>query len=127
MPTTLAAGDYVLWVEAAQEFDANSTYSTTAYPSPSDVPFSDYGEAYRGQPSIVYSVPFTIGTSSTSSITTAYAGYGDPDGADGTVRPPDATITTDTPGSGASRLSSSSPTAATCIASASTSISISAS
>ena len=40
----------------------------------------------------------------------SYAGYGDPTGS--TARqPPDATITTDTPGSGASRLAARSPTA----------------
>ena len=33
-----------------------------------------------------------------------YAGYGSWDGNDGTLRPPDGTITTDKPGSGAGRL-----------------------
>jgi MYXO-CTERM domain-containing protein len=40
----------------------------------------------------------------TEASTDAYVGYGDPTGATGTLNPPDATITTDTPGSGASRL-----------------------
>ena len=49
-------------------------------------------------------MPFTIGTTVATTTTSSYAGYGDPNGADGNVRAPDATITTDTPGSGASRL-----------------------
>jgi hypothetical protein len=49
-------------------------------------------------------VPFTIGTSETIASTATYEGYGDPNGADGLVRPPDATITIDVVGSGAQRL-----------------------
>jgi hypothetical protein len=104
VPADLPAGDYVLWVEASKEFDQNATYTTTQYPSPPGIFWSEYGEAYRGQPSVVYRVPFTIGASATNASTDTYAGYGDPNGADGDVRPPDSTITTNTPGSGASRL-----------------------
>jgi hypothetical protein len=49
-------------------------------------------------------VPFTIGDQQTLSNAATYEGYSDPTGADGSVHPPDSTITTDTPGSGASRL-----------------------
>jgi len=53
----------------------------------------------------VYRVPFTITEmTSTNAFTAAYAGYGDPEGQDGAVRPPDATISTGTPGSGEGRL-----------------------
>ena len=62
-----------------------------------DIPFNNYGVPYRGQPSIVYQVPFTIGTSEDIETTQSYAGYGDPTGATGTLNPPDSTITTDTP------------------------------
>ncbi len=99
----LATGDYVMWIEVAREFDHNATYSTTAYPSPPLIPYSEWGQAYRGQPSVVYKVPFTIGTTETTASTMDYVGYGDPDGLDGDLRPPDDTITTDTPGSGAGR------------------------
>ena len=109
IPQDLPPGDYVLWVEVAQAFDHNATYSEAAYPPPpatgeQGISWASYGLPYRGQPSIVYKVPFTIGATMTTAVTAEYAGYGDPDGKDGALRPPDATITTDTPGSGASRL-----------------------
>jgi hypothetical protein len=103
IPAAMGSGDYVLWVEVAKEFDHNATYNTTAYPSPA-VPWSEYGLPYRGQPSIVYKVPFTVGVDASRALTMAYTGYGDPDGVDGNVRGPDATITTNMPGSGAARL-----------------------
>ena len=109
IPQDLPRGDYVLWVEVSQAFDHNATYSTGAYPAPppsgpKGISWAGYGLPYRGQPSILYKVPFTIGTEMTTAVTTSYEGYGDPEGRDGTIRPPDDTITTDTPGSGASRL-----------------------
>jgi hypothetical protein len=103
VPATLAAGAYVMWIETAQENDFNATYNQSSYPSPADLGWNGYGLPYRGQPSIVYRVPFTVGDL-TSAATQTYAGYGDPDGLDGTLRVPDATITSDTPGGGASRL-----------------------
>jgi hypothetical protein len=48
-------------------------------------------------------VPITIAETPTRATTDTYAGYGDPTGDTGDLRPPDATITTNTPGSGASR------------------------
>ncbi|MBZ0235083.1 MAG: fibronectin type III domain-containing protein [Deltaproteobacteria bacterium] len=104
MPPDLPAGDYVLWIEVAKEFDHNATYSPTAYPAPFGIPFAEFGEPYRGQPSVLYNVPFTIGTSPVTAMSSAYVGYGDPDGLDGAVRAPDATIDTERPGSGAARL-----------------------
>jgi hypothetical protein len=103
-PSTVPAGSYVLWVEVSQEYDFNASYDATVYPSP-QVPYGMYGVPYRGQPSVVYTVPFTINASGQTSATTAsYAGYGDPTGQDGLVNPPDSTISTDVPSSGASRL-----------------------
>ncbi len=104
VPADLPAGDYVLYVEVSKEFDFNATYNQTTYPSPAGIFWSEYGAPYRGQPSVVYRVPFSISGTSTQAEASTYVGYGDPDGADGTIRPPDATITTDTPGTGASRL-----------------------
>ena len=103
IPQDLATGDYVLMVETAKEADHNDVYNPTTYPGPENIPWSDYGEPYRGQPSIVYSVPFRIGTGETTASTASYAGYGDPDAQDGNVRAPDDTITTTVPGSGAAR------------------------
>ena len=73
-------------------------------PAPAGIPYGEYGQPYRGQPSVVYSVPFTLGAAESDASSTSYAGYGDPTGATGVLNAPDATITTDTPGSGASRL-----------------------
>jgi hypothetical protein len=103
IPAGLPTGDYVMWLEVSRSFDYNDTYNATTYPPP-NVSFAEYGMPYRGQPSVVYSVPFTIGTTQSSASTKAYIGYGDPTGDTGTLNPPDATITTDTPGTGASRL-----------------------
>jgi hypothetical protein len=104
IPPTLPSGNYVLFMEVAREFDMNATYNETAYPSPTGIPWAEYGEPYRGQPSVVYRVPFAIGGGEQTAIALDYAGYGDPDALDGTLRAPDATITTDLVGSGAGRL-----------------------
>lgn len=103
-PQEVDYGTYKLLVEASKTYDFNATYNTTTFPPPSGIPWSEYGKPWRGQPSIVYEVPFTIAESETSATTTSYVGYGDPHGLTGTLSAPDATITTDTPGSGASRL-----------------------
>ena len=109
IPPTLPPGNYVMWVEVSKEFDFNGTYNATTYPPPTGpngtpLQWSSYGEPARGQPSVVYSVPFTIGQDQTVATTSSYAGYGDPEGNSGNLNAPDATITIDTPGSGASRL-----------------------
>jgi hypothetical protein len=104
VPDSMVLGDYVLWVETSKEFDHNATYSPQAYPAPGPIPYGDYGEPYRGQPSVVYKLPFTLGTPGVVATTAEYAGYGAVDGKDGDVRPPDATITTNVAGSGAQRL-----------------------
>ncbi|ACY18170.1 fibronectin type III domain-containing protein [Haliangium ochraceum] len=104
IPQGLPEGTYVAWVEASKEFDQNESYS---YPEPEGIPWAEYGAPYRGQPSVVYRVPFTIDADQ-QSITSAaeYVGYGDPEGADGELRPasPDDGISRGVPGSGASRL-----------------------
>lgn len=101
IPPTLPVGDYVLFMEVSLEQDFNAAYN---YPSPGGITFGDYGVPYRGQPSVVYRVPFTVSEAETLATTDAYAGYGDPNGIDGTLHPPDATITSDTPNRGALRL-----------------------
>jgi MYXO-CTERM domain-containing protein len=100
MPGDLPAGDYVLRVEASKEKDFNTTFTPNKYPSTECV-WHEYGEPYRGQPSVVHDVPFTVGSTDTSASTDTYAGYSD---LGGNVHAPDSTITADTPGSGASRL-----------------------
>ena len=103
IPETLVVGNYVMWVEVSKEFDHNTTYSEAARPSPTGLPWTDYGVAYRGQPSVIYKVPFTVAAQETVASTTDYVGYGDPDGLDGRLRAPDGTISTSQPGSGALR------------------------
>jgi hypothetical protein len=103
IPDTLPTGSYTLWVEVSREFDHNATYSTAAYPSPSPIPWEDYGEPYRGQPSVVYKVPFQISTQLTVASSLDYVGYSNPNGMTGDLNPPDATISTGVPGSGAER------------------------
>ncbi len=98
----LPPGDYVLAVEVSKESDHNATYSEIAYPGPTII-FADYGTPYRGQPSVIYRVPLRLDTSNTIGTTLDYAGYGDPEGIDGNLRPPDDTIS-NAPGSGAGRL-----------------------
>jgi hypothetical protein len=104
VPATVADGNYTLFVETGQEFDQNNTYNEVSYPAPMLQSFGSYGQPYRGQPSIVYEVPISIGSADATATTTSYAGYGDPNGSDGNIRPPDATISTTTVHSGALRL-----------------------
>jgi hypothetical protein len=102
VPVTIPDGAYVVWVEVGKEFDQNDSYR---FPSPVLAAYGDYGEAYRGQPSVVWKVPVVIdGRIAHTAVTLSYAGYGDPDGMDGALRPPDATIAATTEGSGAQRL-----------------------
>lgn len=103
LPPSMPAGTYVLWMEVAKEFDHNTSYSMETRPSPI-VAYGDYGKAYRGQPSVLYRVPITVGATETTAQAQDYYGYGDPDGLDGLISPPDATISTTTAGSGAARL-----------------------
>jgi hypothetical protein len=103
-PQAVDFGEYVLYIETSKTYDFNGTYNDTTYPSPEEVRWNQYGLPWRGQPSVVYKVPVTFAQTPTQAIGGTYVGYGDPDGATGTLHAPDATITTDTPGSGASRL-----------------------
>ena len=104
VPQDLPQGDYVMWIEVNKAYDLNSTYNEISYPPAQNVIYGEYGIPYLGQPSLVYKLPFSIDLMDHTVGTMQYAGYGDPTGKDGEVRPPDSTITTDTPGSGASRL-----------------------
>ena len=101
IPDDFPAGEYVVWVEVSKEFDQNQHYD---YPEPVGIPWSEYGVAYRGQPSVIYTLPFSVGPDAMSTSVAEYSGYGDPDGIDGDLRLPDGTITEGVDGSGASRL-----------------------
>ncbi|HLU69111.1 MAG TPA: fibronectin type III domain-containing protein [Kofleriaceae bacterium] len=101
VPFELPNGEYVLWLEVSREFDQNEFYD---YPEPQLPAWGEYGVAYRGQPSLVYRAEFSLSDELTVTSALDYVGYGDPDGRDGELRPPDDTITQDVDGSGASRL-----------------------
>jgi len=105
VPETLPFGDYVLFVEVAREFDMNGTYNPTMFPSPVGIPYGEYGVPYRGQPSVIYRMPFSIRATPTTATTTDIIGYSDPTGVQGDIRDAsDGTMTLDVPGSGAARL-----------------------
>ncbi|HUS65677.1 MAG TPA: CFI-box-CTERM domain-containing protein, partial [Kofleriaceae bacterium] len=95
-------GNYVMMVEVSQEADFNMFHR---YPSLDDknVELNGYGHDFLGQPSVVYAVPFRVGDELDVELMTDYAGYGDWDGASGTLHGPDMTIAT-VDGSGAGRL-----------------------
>jgi hypothetical protein len=103
LPASADAGDYVIYVETSKAWDFNGTYNQASYPPPM-VSYSSCGLPYRGQPSVVYRVPITVGNDVVTASSTDYVGYGDPGGDTGTLHAPDSTITIDTPGSGALRL-----------------------
>jgi hypothetical protein len=107
IPPELYAGsvtDYVMFVEVNTEFDPNDTYSPATLPTATSSSWTEYGQGYRGQPSVVYRLPFQIGIEESRVSTAEVIGYGDPLAADGNIRPLDGTIDTDRPGSGAMRL-----------------------
>jgi hypothetical protein len=104
--------EYVLYLEVNVEGDYNGSWGPGRFPTPTQPAGSwdswskDFGYPYRGQPSVVYALPFTLAQ---AGLVTARvpAGYGAIHGEDGILRPLDATITDDpvgAPGSGADRL-----------------------
>ena len=116
IPDDWADGDYVAWMEVSKEGDYNATFNDQTYPTPRlpagawDIYATDYGYPYRGQPSVVYRVPFTIGADAMAS-TAVPIGYGDVAGwgPTGDALNPigDGAISDDpagAPGSGADRL-----------------------
>lgn len=72
-------GQYRCWIEVNHSFDTNN-YHHYSY--------------YRGQPSLVWSAAIEVSESADSAMVLGYTGYGSPDGSDGDISAPDATITT---------------------------------
>ena len=113
VPADWPDGEYVAWIEVNVEGDYNARFDDTTYPTPReptgewDTWAINYGYPYRGQPSVVYRVPFTLSAAGGEYATGTPHGYGDVLGLDGEVRPMDGAITDDpagAPGSGADRL-----------------------
>jgi hypothetical protein len=96
-------GPLSAYIEVSLEHDENASYDYDREKDHFvDSRLETYGVEYLGQPSVVYKIDFdprTKGFHGSSS----YVGYGDWNGATGTLHPPDATISTDK-GSGADRL-----------------------
>ncbi len=117
IPDSWVDTDYVAWVEVNVEGDHNALFSAEAYRTPELPPEAwdswaiGFGYPYRGQPSVVFRVPFSLVASSTFA-TVDPTGFGDVNGFGpraGELRPMDGSITNDpdrseTAGSGADRL-----------------------
>lgn len=101
LPSTLAEGEYAVWIEVNQAYDENEHHDYGFFTDPMLV---GYGVRVVGQPSVVWRIPITIGGETVASQTNEHVGYGSPDGQDGILRPADGTITVGTPGTGAGRL-----------------------
>lgn len=107
--TTIVDGDVakegplVAWIEVNLEHDENPDWDfdreADHYVDPR---LENFGIEYLGQPSVVYRVPFQPELSEFAG-TEDWAGYGDFDGATGTINPPDDSIST-SGGKGADRL-----------------------
>jgi hypothetical protein len=103
---------YKLFVEVNVEGDHNGSFDDRSHPTPRtpmgawDIYATGYGYPYRGQPSVVYELPFTLQAASSVS-TRDPIGHGALHGESGTLTPLNATISNDPvagPGSGADRL-----------------------
>jgi hypothetical protein len=112
-PADIEDGPYVAWLEVNTEGDYNEHWNDEVYPTPDspadkwDVWAKTFGYPYRGQPSVVYRVPFVIGPAGGTFGDMELAGYGALHGRDGEIRDMDGRISNDPadkPGSGADRL-----------------------
>jgi hypothetical protein len=113
VPASWPDGNYVAYLEVNTEGDYNTTFNTAMFPTPQSADWDSwamsYGYPFRGQPSVVYAVSFTLGPAATFSTMTP-VGFGSVDGTDADpsmLHAMDGTITDDpqgAPGSGADRL-----------------------
>jgi hypothetical protein len=113
IPDSWPPGRYVAWVEVNTEGDYNASYNDLTNPTPQGEDWDSWAEStgypYRGQPSVVYQIPFSLGVSGVFSESMP-AGYASIDGNApdiGMLHMMDGTITDDpmgAPGSGADRL-----------------------
>ncbi|MFK7984816.1 MAG: CFI-box-CTERM domain-containing protein [Sandaracinaceae bacterium] len=113
VPEDWEDGSYVLWVEVNTEGDYNDEWGPGRFPTPTnptgtwDYWAENYGYPFRGQPSVVYRVPFTLDGGADEQSTVEPWGYGSIDGHEDVVNEMDGTINNDadaSPGSGADRL-----------------------
>ncbi len=107
-------GEYVIYVEVNVEGDYNSNWDDSRFPTPilGDSEFWDfwaktYGYPYRGQPSVVFQVPFQLNSAGGIYTVTDPNGYGSAQGESSEMTSMDGSISNDpvgAPGSGADRL-----------------------
>jgi len=103
LPGAAITGPMTAWIEVSLEHDENPSYDYDREQDHFvDERLDTYGVEYLGQPSVVYKLAFDPKAKGFTG-TTSWAGYGDWNGATGTIHPPDATIST-SKGSGADRL-----------------------
>ncbi len=96
-------GPITAYIEVSLEHDENASHDYDREKDHFvDPRLEPYGIEYLGQPSVVYKVDFNPRTRGFRGSST-YTGYGDWNGATGTLHPPDATISA-SKGSGADRL-----------------------
>ncbi|HEY1586722.1 MAG TPA: CFI-box-CTERM domain-containing protein, partial [Polyangia bacterium] len=104
----LADGQYVVKVEASLESDTNA-FHNYSYPNVDvNSSFNNYGPIHDfiGQPSVIYSVPITVGDAPDEQTASTFEGYAEfnmTTGSTGKELPADMTIS-DMPGTGAGRL-----------------------
>ncbi len=112
VPADWPDGDYVLWAEVSVEGDYDTQFGPDRYPTPTtpdgkwDHWAMTYGYPYRGQPSVVYRLPFALGPAGGTFSAWEVAGRGALHGEDGDLRPA-SDLTDDpmgAPGSGVDRL-----------------------
>ncbi len=113
VPNAWPDGQYYAYIEVNIEGDYYGNFDATTYPTPTkpdgewDYWAMNYGYPYRGQPSVVYRIPFTLSGLGVDVGTAEPYGYGDVNGTTGTVTPMDGSIVDDPThhqGSGADRL-----------------------
>jgi len=122
VPRSWPAGDYVAFIEVNLEGDYNDRWNQTTYPTPEnpngewDYYAKTYGYAYRGQPSLVWQLPFQLGAEAPTSFETNAPvarsswdfwaeGYGAPEPLSLDKADPNyITNTTSGPGAGTNRL-----------------------
>lgn len=113
VPSDWEDGEHALLVEVNTEGDYNSAWDPSRFPTPENPDGAwdswaiGFGYPYRGQPSVVYRVPFLLTHTAAEASTSMPLGYGAIDGRDGEVHEMDGTITDDptgSAGSGADRL-----------------------
>lgn len=115
VPTDWPDGQCDAYVEINVEGDYNEAFGPDAFPTPTtpanawDYWAGAFGYPYRGQPSVLYRVPFTLAPAGGRWTASAPEGFGAIHGDNGDIRPTDTSMTDepdDAPGSGADRLRS---------------------